>query len=362
MIEQQIRSTVNESMTSAISLLYPIALMNNDTNLQQVFFDVENGIAMSGFRRQVANFGVMLVLAHYGRNNEVEIGKNDYKRMNGSYNYLRKGEYLEGDFGLMGGDMQNGERERVNYDIAAKKIEAIRGKVELRYEVDLSPNTLYKFMESKKSRDGLINKKFNMQFTAGLPAGTALGVAERTPEGICMVTKVPTRGGHKMMTSYVDKTSVVSINKIQPGRVYLIKPASIHPETGRRSVNVLRTYKKGVRTAIQHFQMGLIRPGDPGYDVNPNPTNGIQEDYVMDMPFMKTQNPKMIAGAQMLTFDADMIYSLMKTLSGYPVVTMKFKDPSSGVYFVAEGNEYLPNIEAIVGPTIQYVRGRVWLP
>lgn len=359
----QIQDTVNQSMTSAISLLYPIALMNHDPMLQQTFFDPQEGAAIAGFRRQVANFGVMLVRAQYGRNNEVGLGKNDFVNLPGTYNYV-KNHYIETNDGLLGSEVKDGYRERVNDKIAREKIDAVRDIVEARYEVHLSPNTFFQFIEKRHRDIGSTHRdrKINIQFTAGLPAGTAVAIAERTSEGIEMVTKVPTPGGVKLVSSFIDKNSRVAGNKIQPGRVYLIQPVSFDKQTGVRTVNVLRTYKEGIRTALQGFKNGLIRPGERGYDVNPDPTNGIKEIMVMDMPFMKTQDKRMIAGAPMLTFDLDMIYSLMKTLSGYPVVKMKFKDSSSGVYFVAEGNDYLPNIEAIVGPTIQYVRGRVWLP
>jgi hypothetical protein len=224
---------------------------------------------------------------------------------------------------------------------------------------------LFKFMDSRYRDIGSTHRdrKFNIEFTSGLPAGTAKAIAEQTTEGIMMITPVPTLSGKpKLITSFVDKSSTIDVKKIQPGRVYLIKPMPFNKETGVRKVDVLRTYVEGIRTAIQGFKMGLIKPGDRAYSVNPDKSNGIKESAVMDMPFMKIQDKRKIVGAPMLTFDLDMMYSLMKTLSGYQKVTMKFKDSSSGVYFKAEGNDYLPNIEAIVGPTIQYVKGRVWLP
>lgn len=354
-----------DSLTSGIPLLYPIALMNHDTALQKTFFDPAKGIAIAGFRRQVANFGVCLVCAQFGSDKEVMIKKNDYVTYNGTYNYISR-EYVETNEGLLGSEIKEGFRERVNVDVAMEKIDAVRDVVEARYEVQLSPNTICKFIESRKKRelgDTFRDRKFNIQFTAGLPAGTAKATAEVTTNGIMMVTPVPVPGGGvKFINSFVDKASVVSEKKIQPGRVYLIKPASYDKKTGTRTANVLRMYVEGIRVGMQAFKMGLIKPGDKGYDVNPDPSNGLTTKTVMDMPFMKAQDKRKIMGAPMLTIDLDMMFSLMQTLSGYHSVTMKFKDSSSGIYFKAEGNSVLPTIEAIVGPTIQYVRGRVWLP
>lgn len=355
---------VDQSMTSAISMLFPIASMNHDRKLQQTFFDVEQGVAISGFRRQVANFGVALVVARYGSQNEVEIGKNDFQRRNGSYYYVNK-QYVETNEGLLGTDLENGERERVDAAKAFEKVDAIRNAVEARFEAKLSPDTIYRIFEKRKRivKD-MRDRKLNIQFTAGLPTGTMIAQATLNHDKhTVMVVNVPTKTGRRTIEGFVDRDqSTLKANQIIPGRYYLVKPAHFNKETGLRTMDVLRTYKQGVRMAIQHFNMGLIRPGDPGYGVNPNPNNGIPNEAVVDMPFMDGQPIKMIKGAPMLSFDLDMFYNLMRTLRGYESVTMKFKDSTSGVYFFAEGDQYLPDIEAILGPTIQYVRGRVWLP
>lgn len=291
--------------------------------------------------------------------------KVDDRTYNGVYNYLTK-EYTDNIGGLLGAEVKDNHREIVNVPIAENYISAVRDMVEMRYEVQLSPGTINQFLKTRLRTVGgnWKDKKVNLEFTAGLPQGTALAMADVRDRQVIMTTKVPSQSGvPKLIESLVDeKNSRVPETQIQPGRVYLIRPVSFDKQTGKRTVNVLRTYKEGIRTAIQHFNMGLIRPGDKAYDVNPDKTNGITEKTVMDMPFFPNQNLKMIQRAPMLVFDADMIAGLMLTLSGYPVVTMKFKDASSGVYFRAEGNEYLPTIEAAVGPTIQWVRGRVCLP
>lgn len=363
----KVQDTINQNMASAVSLMYPIALMNGDHKLRGVHFDVERGIATAGFRREVANFGVELVVARYGPNNKITVGKNDDRMYNGVFNYLDKqNPYQENQYGLLGTETKEGVREIVNSTIAESYISAIRDMVEMRYEITLSPGTISKFLKTRLRTVGghWKEKKVNFEFTAGLPQGTALAMAHKKDGKIVMVTKVPTKSGTpKLIESFVDeKNSRVNEPTVQEGRVYLIRPVSFDKQTGIRKVNVLRQYKEGVRCAIQHFKMGLIRPGDKAYDVNPDKTNGISEQTVIDMPFFQGQNLKMIEKAPMLVFDADMIAGLMQTFSGYPSVTMKFKDASSGVYFVAEGNEYQPKIEAVVGPTIQWVRGRVCLP
>lgn len=359
MMTNQIQDTVDQNMKSAISMLFPIAAMNQDSQLKQTFFDVDNGSAIVGFRRQVANLGVLLVRAQYGRNNEVEIGPNNNMRINGNYNYITN-EYVESNEGLLGTEQKIDYRERVNDEVARQKIDAVRKKTEAMFEVDLSPNTLYQFMESRYRDYGKMyrDRKINFMFTEGLPKGTMLAMAEVDNGEFKMIYE----RGNKIIKFQVDKKSNLQPRNIVPGKVYLIKKGSIDPETGVKYVNVVRPYKTGVRCAIQHINMGLIKPGEKAYEVTPDATNGIIERTVMDMRFLPHQNPKLVQGAPMLVFDLDIVYSLMKALSGYPSVKMKFRDASSGVYLFAEGDEYRPVVEAIIGPTIQYVKGKVCLP
>lgn len=367
----KVQDTINQNMASAIPLLFPIAAMNTDSKLRAIYADVERGHAVAGFRKDVANFGTMLVRATYGPNNQINIAppgesRVDDKTYNGVYSYITKG-YEDNPGGLLGSETKKGYREVVNAAITDKYISDVRDITELRYEVSLSPGTLTKFFKARLMKfgaQGWRDKKVNFEFTAGLPQGTALAMAEKRDNKAIMVTKVPTQSGTpKLIYSFVDeKNSRVPEIQIQPGRVYLIRPVSFDKKTGKRTVNVLRQYKEGVQCAIQHFNMGLIKPGDKAYDVNPDKTNGIPEESVIYMPFMPQQNIKMIQRSQMLVFDADMIAALMLTMSAYPEVKMKFKDASSGVYFVAQGDEYHPTIEAAVGPTVQWVRGRVCLP
>lgn len=367
----KVQDTIEQNMASAIPLLYPVALMNTDSKLRALYADVERGHAVAGFRRDVANFGTMLVRATYGSNNKINVAplgesKVDDRTYNGVYDYITK-DYQDNIGGILGQESRDGSREIVNASIADKYISDMRDITEMRYEVSLSPGTINRFLASRIKRMSGGNWrdcKINLEFTAGLPQGTALAMAEKRDNKIIMVTKVPSKaGGPKLIYSFVDeKNSRVHELQVQPGRVYLIRPISFDKQTGKRTVNVLRQYKEGIRMAIQKFKMGVIRPGDKAYDVNPDKTNGISEETVMDMPFFPNQNIKFIQRSPMLVFDADMIAALMLTLSGYPEVRMKFKDASSGVYFVAKGNEYMPTIEAAVGPTIQWVRGRVCLP
>ena len=106
----------------------------------------------------------------------------------------------------------------------------------------------------------------------------------------------------------------------------------------------------------------LVRSGEVKQPVFPNNNYGVKKETIVDMPFMEHQDKKKVKNSPMMTFDLDMFYALMKTLSGYPAVTMHYKDSSTGVYFRAEGDEYLPTVEAVMGPTIQHIRGKVWLP
>lgn len=365
---QTVRDTVNESMGSAIPLFYPIALLNKDQALRQTFFDPEKGIALAGFRREVANFGVLLAMAQYGPNNEVKASKFDYKTTTCQYHYLKK-DFVETTTGLLGSDAEDGRRENVTADVAKRRIDTIHQKAQMMFEVDLVPNAFRQFFKSAEKHVGenKSDRKVNLDFTASgsLPKGTALGKATKDNNGnVCFVTKMRNKqGAVKQIVSYVkDGYTQVPIAKIRAGLPYIIKPIHYNKQTGERFVSVLRPYKSGIRTAIQHFKMGLIRPGDPGYSVTPNRSNGIIPEAVMDTNFLPSQDQRLLRGAPMLSFDYDMFDALMHTLSGYRVVKMKWRNANTGVYFWAEGNEHMPNIEAVMGPTIQSVRGRVWTP
>jgi hypothetical protein len=355
---------VNNDMGSAVSLLHPTALMNSEPILQSVYFDMENGVALAGFRRQVAGMGVMLVRASYGRHNKVTINDRRFVT-NGFYNYAHE-SFTETNAGLAGTEFSNGEREAVNHEVAHEKIEAVRNLVEMRYEAHLDPRYIHEFLSKNKTyfaknTKNFENTKINFHFTEGVPKGKVIGIADRGPHGTYMHTTVRTLSGPKHLSFKIDRNSSIPEHRLQLGMAYLFEPVIPQREEGK-TVNVVQPYFRGIHMAVQHFNMGLIRPGDRAYSVTPDPTNGITTKSVKLMKFLSSQNGTMIQDAPMLTFDLDMIASLMETLHAYPLVKMKFRDSTSGVYFVAEGNDYMPTIEAIVGPTIQYVRGRIWLP
>lgn len=360
----EIRDTVNQNMKSAISLLYPIALLNTPEHMQ-IFFDPENGAAITGFRRQVANHGALLLRAQYGRNVRVEVAKNDDRTMCGTYNYARKDQpFVETNEGLLGTDIKEGLREAVNNEKAIEKIERFKEMTAMQYEVHLCPNVLHEHMESRARDYGnnTAHKKFNLFFTSGLPVGKFVGTGAFVDNRPVIVAKTRTKSGPKEFVCLIDKSSVIQEKYIQRDRVYLFEPVSLDKKTGQRTVNVIVAYKTGVRVAIQSFQNGLKKPNTFTYSVNPSGNNGVTERMVKAIPFMPSQNETMINGAPMLTFDLDMFKALMETLSPYPMVTLRFKDASSGCYFYAEGNEYYPQMEAIMGPTVQFVNGRVCLP
>lgn len=360
-----VRDTVEQSMTSAKPLLYPIAVMNTEPLLQSIFVDPEKGCAVAGFRREVANFGVLLAVLEYGKNNEFKVKEGDYWRTPGLINYGRQEQFIETNDGLPGSDVANNEREAVNAEVALEKIDDVRQEVEGNYEVGLNPGAVFAFMQKalRSSKDDLRDRKVNMQFTAGVPQGYLIATAERLDDGeMVMVTQVPTLTGPQAVTMFIHQNSKIHSTKLHPSVYYMIKPVGVDQKAGRRYVDVLRPYHEGVRIAMQHFKMGIIKPGDSGYDVNPDKNNGLTPKHITDLPYLEGQKRSRIQGAPMMTVDLDMFYSLMNALKGYPVVVMQFKNSTSGIYFRAEGDEYRPNFEAIMGPTIQHVRGRIWLP
>jgi hypothetical protein len=359
--------TVARNMGTAIPLFYPIVMLNRDSDNQQIFFDIPNGCAICGFRRTVANWGVLLIRAQYARGAEVDLdrGSQGIMHQSGNWHYTKE-TYNDGACGIIGKDISDGkERELVDNETALGYINTIKERAALRYSVDLCPNEIHRFANDHytgfRHTAAYQDKKINFHFTAGFPAGHLQGMAERDVNGdIIMVSQFEFKGKTYNIKSYVDKDSLIPLQKIQLGRVYLIKPKEENKQTGDRTCNVLQTYKSGIRLAIQHFDRGLFRPGSGSYDVTKSDTNNVK--FTMDHPFMPDYDDKWIAGAPMISFDLDMFASLMNTLKGYPRVSMQFRDSSSGAYFHAKGHNELPDIEAIVGQTILYVRGRIWTP
>ena len=362
----QVQDTVNQSMTSALSLLHPIATMNINPNLQSVFFNPEEGIALCGFRREVTDLGAAFVCARYGRNNEVKVAHNKYEKGPGLVNYEREGEYFETNKGLPGRTNENGGLEAVNHAAAIEQIEAGKAEVEGAFEVGLNPGAVFKFLEylQKTHKEKTRDKKVNIMCTTDvIPKGHFVAVPERMPDGeVVVMTKIVANGKPRLIPLYIHENSKIHVTKLNPGVVYIVKPVSVDKHTGKRFVDVLRPQHEGVRIAAQHFKMGIIKPGDPAYSVDPDSNNGLLARGIKNFSYLAGQNRSKIQGAPMMTIDLDIFYNLMKMFSAYPVVAMRFKDYTAGIYMAARGNEYLPHIEALVAPTVQHVRGRIWLP
>lgn len=362
--QNAIPETVNNSMSSAISLLHPMATLNQEQQLQSVYFEPNNGVAIAGFRREVANFGVGLVKAQYGKDNTVQVGRS-YIQRNGFVNFNRGGEYFETDLGLPGKMMNNGDREAINAAAATDYIESVKAKVKDKYEVGLNPGMLHSFMDNliQRHKVGLRDRKVNLQFTTGITSGHLLAIAERMPDGeLALITTVPTLNGPKTIKLFIHEKSKIHVTQLQPKVTYIVKPIGFDEKTNRRYASVVRPHMEGIRMAVQGFRMGIIKPGDPGYDVNPDNNNGLLSRDIKDFKYISGQKREKIQGAPMVTIDFDMFSRLMHTFSGYPYVVMHFKNSTDGLYFHAPGNEYMPELEGILGGTIQHVRGRIWLP
>lgn len=357
--------TVARNMGDAIALFHPIAMMNREPLNQYMFFDVENGSATCGFRRQVANWGVCLCRAQYARGSEVDlgIGPNGIMHRNGLYHYTKE-TYEETNAGLFGKDIKEGkDKERVNNGVALNYIQTMKEKVAMTYSVDLCPDVIHQFVNDHfigfRNTPAYEDRKINFFFTASLPVGHMQAKAERDTNGdFIMISEFKYNGKKYRVKYYVHPDSIIPLQKIQQDRIYLIAPKP--DQDGVKTCNVIQTYKTGIRIAVQHFERGLFRPGHGDYEVTKSATNNVK--CVMDHPFMPDYNDKWIENAPKLVFDLDLMASIMNTLKGYPRVTMKFRDSSSGVYFKAEAHNENPEIEIVLGQTIQYVRGRIWTP
>ncbi|PGQ88223.1 hypothetical protein [Priestia megaterium] len=361
-----VQDTVNQSMTSAFSLLHPIATMNTNPNLQTVFFDPAEGVALVGYRREVANLGSVLVRAQYGRDNEVKISHNNYMKNPVLLSYEREGQYIETEAGLPGKELNDGNLEGVNNAVALQKLIDVKEEVENQYEVGLNPGAIYKFLDGlqKNHKETTKDRKVNMMFTTDIvPKGHLLARPEVMPDGeLAVMTTVVIKGKAHMVPLFVHESSKIHVTKLTPGMEYIVRPVSIDKQTGKRYADVLRPHYEGIRIAAQHFKMGIIKPGDAAYDVNVDPTNGLKARGIKNFAYHAAQKRSKIQGAPMMTIDLDVFYNLMKMFSAYPVVVMKFKNSTTGIHMEVRGNEYFPDIQAIVSPTVQHVRGRIWLP
>ena len=356
--------TVNDSMTSAISLFHPIATMNSDINLQALYFDPENGVVVCGVKREVGEFGAMFVKGQYGRDNEVKITDRNFETTKGVFNYNYRSDYSETGFGLPGGENEKGDPIGYEVNRTTQEIEKVKASVSGEFEVGLNPGVLHQYMSVVKTKHkvNFENTKINIQFTAGVPKGYLIGEAKRINGELIMETEIPIKNrGNKKFQFGISEKSKLKMNQITDGVLYMMRQGG-KDNRGRAFVDVARPYSEGIRFAVQSFKMGIIKPGDPGYDVNPDPTNGIMAKNVIDFPFMYGQDRSKIAKAPMMTFDYDVFYSLMHSLKGYDYIIMKFKNYSTPVYIYAPGSEYMPEVEAVLSPTIQHVKGRIWLP
>ena len=365
LFQNKVQDTVNESMTSAIPLLSPIATMNTDPMLQAVYFDPKKGIAGAGIRRSVANLGALLVKLTYGPDNEVKISDRDYRMEPGTFYYTDMDDYLENGLGLPGAQEENGERVPYEANRITDAIEKIKLDVEGGYTVALNPGLIYKHMEKQKRKNlkNFDNKKVNIEFTAGAPRGQFIGKLDWSADGERMMSASLTIGNKVHRRSFhIHENSVIRQELLEENLHYLFTIGVDDKQAGKKYVNVLRPFSRGIRIAIQEFRNGIIKPGEPAYQVNPNVQYGISKDHVFDFTFMEGTDMKTIEHAPMMTVDFDVFYSLMHSLKGYDHVLMKFKNYYTGMYFIAPGDEYMPKYEAIVGPTIQHVRGRIWLP
>ncbi|MED4068704.1 hypothetical protein [Priestia megaterium] len=362
----QVQDTVNQSMTSALTLLHPIATMNHNPNLQSLFFNPAEGLVLTGFRREVADLGAAFVCARYGRDNEVKVAHNKYERGPGIVNYEREGDYFETDKGLPGRAMDSGGYEAVSHAKALEMIEAGKAEVEGAFEVGLNAGAVYKFLDylQKTHKEQTRDRKVNIMCTTDvIPQNHLIAVPERLPDGeLVVMTKVVVKGQAKLIPLYIHENSKIHVTKLTPGMVYVVKPVSVDKQTGKRYADVLRPQHEGVRIAAQHFNMGIIKPGDPAYSVDPDSTNGLLARGVKNFSYLAGQKKGKVQGAPMMTIDLDIFYNLMKVFSAYSVVVMRFKNSTAGIYMAAKGNDYLPHIEALVAPTVQHVRGRIWLP
>ena len=363
-----IKDEVTYGMQSALTMLHPISLPNAKKELIGVFFDIDRKVALAGYRRQVANFGTLLVKATYQEGAQLSLPNGDV-RMTGSgiYNMADK-EFYEEQYGLLGGEGADGENEIVDVEKANEKFNDVIGQVAMRHKALLDPNGIYNFMNKvikSEGRNGTLDRKINIQFTANKPPQKTFIAEPIADESghLQLITYIKKKDHIVPFPMYVSKDSPIKEGQLKRERQYLIQPSrQVDPNNPNvRFCDVLRPHVTGIRMAVQHIKNGTKRPGSYGYMVDANEAAGVKKTSVGHMRFAQNQDTRFLENSPMLTIDLDNFHALMEVFKAYDQVEMHFKDSSTGIYFKAEGNMYTPHMEAILSPTIHYVNGKVCL-
>lgn len=343
-------------MKRAESLLFDVAKDNMDDILKGFYIDGDNGVAIAGHRR-IYNTGDLIVRA-IGDFEVPDVVKEEGGLF---YSYAKKSFLADGK-GVPGQQVQGG-RIMVDTEEADIIFEEAYKAIGDGFMVLLNPKIICSFIESYTQYQGFQNKKINMQVFNGISnVGHFTGkihTHQQTGEIGLLV-------GDQIFCHIDAKHSLLNPQILREGAFVVAEILGV--VEGKRIVRILRPFETGVRFAIQDFRNGLMLDDAAPYSVHEEKNNGITKQGIMNMPFLEYQfdpddpnSQNMFLNAPMLHFDLDSLYRTLKPMEMHSVVEMIFKDSISPVVVRTATKEDI-ELEAVVGPTSPYRRGKVWTP
>lgn len=153
----------------------------------------------------------------------------------------------------------------------------------------------------------------------------------------------------------VDK-SYINFEKAQIGDWVIFEIVGVVNE--QRVVKAMRPFKPGVRMAVQYFRSGTVLSG-PRYSIIPyEDGNAITDLHVKDFPFLKGQDLKCANFAPMLTVQLDTLQRVMRALSTFKMVEIKYLD-SHTPFLVYGIDDKGYQVECLVSALSPFKNGKV---
>lgn len=340
------------------SLLFDVAKDNMDDELKGFFIDGDRGVAIAGHRR-IYNTGDLIVRAFGDFEVPDEVRQKTGKAF---YNYAKK-TLVIGHEGISGRQMEGGRRIDVDAEEADIIFEEAYKAIGDGFMVLLNPKIICSFIESYVQYQGFKNKKINIQVFNGISnVGHFTGKIHTHQE----TGEIGLLIGDQIFCHIDAKHSLLNPQILREGAFVVAEILGV--VEGKRVVRVLRPFETGVRFAIQDFRNGLMLDDAAPYSVHEERNNGVTKQGIMNMPFLEFQfdendreSQNMFLEAPMLHFDLDSLYRALKPMEMHSVVEMIFKDSISPTIIRTATKEDI-ELEAVIGTTSPYRRGKVWTP
>jgi hypothetical protein len=339
------------------SLLFDVVKDNMDDTLQGFFIDGDKGVAIAGHRR-IYNTGDLLVRAL----GDFEV-PDRVRQETGTAFYSYREKVISLDEKGIPGQQVEGGRIIVDAEEADIIFEEAYKAIGEGFMVLLNPKIICSFIESYTQYQGFQNKKINMQVFNGISnVGHFTGQIHTHQE----TGEIGLLVGERIFCHIDAKNSLLNPQILREDAFVVAEILGV--VEGKRIVRILRPFETGVRFAIQDFRNGLMLDDAAPYSVHEERNNGITKQGIMNMPFLEYQfdaddpnSPNMFLDAPMLHFDLDSLYRALKPMEMHSVVEMIFKDSISPSIIRTATKEDI-ELEAVIGTTSPYRRGKVWTP